>query len=74
MQTTPELNEYRTFLVWFEKQYPILNKAYWHYITVPKPGEGVKVMNTGLAPAVFSQLLQIEFEYYHPWLKQAASL
>ncbi len=73
MQSTPELDEYRRFLIWFEEHYPILNRDYWQHITVPTPGEGVKVMSTSLEPSIFNQLLQIEFDYYHPWNKQAAA-
>ncbi len=65
MKSTPELEEYRRFLVWFEIHHPQLNKDYWQYITVPKPGEGVKVMNTGLDPAIFDKLEQIKYDYYH---------
>ena len=66
MHSTPELDEYRKFLAWFEVNHPLLNRDYWQHITIPKPGEGVKVMSTSLEPAILLQLEQIEFDYYHP--------
>jgi hypothetical protein len=66
MQSTPELVEYRKFLAWFEAHYPLLSKDYWQHITIPKPGEGVKVMSTSLEPAMINTLEQIEYDYYHP--------
>jgi len=66
MRSTPQLEEYRKFLTWFEEHYPQLNRDYWQHITVPRPGEGVKVMSTGLDPEIFNKLEQIEYDYYHP--------
>ena len=66
MPYTSALTAYVRFMQWFRQQHPELYDRYWQNITAPATGGEVHIDASGLDPKVFVQLMQLQFEYYHP--------
>jgi hypothetical protein len=60
------MQDYLSFMEWFQNNHPDLHKKYWMNITIPTGREGVDVTGTNLEPEVFATLIVIEYDYYHP--------
>ena len=66
MPETPLNKEYFAFMQWFQNNHPDLYIKYWTNIIIPVNGEKINVSDTVIDAKDFDQLVQIEYDYYHP--------
>jgi hypothetical protein len=64
MDHTPEMQDYTTFMEWFQNKYPELYMCCWKEIKVPVDGEGVTVNKDGLDDETYTAIIKATKEYY----------
>jgi len=64
MEQTPEMQDYLTFMEWFQNKYPDLYIFYWQSITIPGEGEEVTADRDMLDAEAYKAVLKATKEYY----------